>query len=150
MALLNLDTNPADLLRALLKARDLMIANTVSTDLTGSLDKLIDRVIQYMDDERYREGAVEDARKVASVFLACAGEEPRKALGVPPPDPELQARLREPGTPWAHETADKLNQVELIVDDDAALGSGGSGMWVSSWIFLPVAFNESDEVLRDE
>jgi hypothetical protein len=151
-------SKPSAILRALTEAR-LLMANH-ARELTEAMDELIVVASEYIDaqgkvqelgnqedEDQVRESAVEAARMVAKILVSHGGDAARAALGVPPPDPLEQQRLRSILNPefveWA---ASGLNSVVLEIDDDADHGTAGRHYRVSASLYLPV--NLDDEELQ--
>jgi hypothetical protein len=150
-------SKPSAILRALTEAR-LLMANH-ARELTEAMDELIVVASEYIDaqgkvqelgnqedEDQVRESAVEAARMVAKILVSHGGDAARAALGVPPPDPLEQQRLRSTLLFDAEGIASGLNSVILEIDDDADHGTAGRHYRVSASLYLPV--NLDDEELQ--
>jgi len=128
-------------------------------ELTEAMDELIVVASEYIDaqgkvqepgnqedEDQVRESAVEAARMVAKILVSHGGDAARAALGVPPPDPLEQQRLRNTLLFDAEGIASGLNSVILEIDDDADHGTAGRHYRVSASLYLPV--NLDDEELQ--
>jgi len=152
-------SKPSAVLRALTEAR-LLMANH-ARELTEAMDELIVAASHHIDEQgkepepvdqeeedQVREEAVKDARMVAKILLSRGGDAARAALGVPPPDPLEQQRLRSTLLFDPKGAASRLNSVLLEIDDNADHGVAGRHYWVSASLFLPV--NLDDEEGQDK
>jgi hypothetical protein len=150
-------SKPSAILRALTEAR-LLMANH-ARELTEAMDELIVVASEYIDaqgkvqelgnqedEDQVRESAVEAARMGAKILVSHGGDAARAALGVPPPDPLEQQRLRSTLLFDAEGIASGLNSVILEIDDDADHGTAGRHYRVSASLYLPV--NLDDEELQ--
>src|SRR5712671_5827631 len=150
-------SKPSAILRALTEAR-LLMANH-ARELTEAMDELIVVASEYIDaqgkvqepgnqedEDQVRVSAVEAARMVAKILVSHGGDAARAALGVPPPDPLEQQRLRNTLLFDAEGIASGLNSVILEIDDDADHGTAGRHYRVSASLYLPV--NLDDEELQ--
>jgi len=130
-------------------------------ELTEAMDELIVVASEYIDaqgkvqepgnqedEDQVRESAVEAARMVAKILVSHGGDAARAALGVPPPDPLEQQRLRSTLLFDPEGAASRLNSVLLEIDDNADHGVAGRHYWVSASLFLPV--NLDDEEGQDK
>ena len=142
MELFGIGSKPSLVLRALVTARALIAKH--DEELVAPLDELIERVEEYIDEEPAREGAVRDARRVVKILRYHGGDAAREAIGVPPPNPLKQQKLRSTLLFDADKIADELNAVVIEVDDEAACRPAGSKYQVSASIFLPVDLTEFD------
>jgi hypothetical protein len=144
---------PSAVLRALTEAK-LLMANH-ARELTDAMDELIIRASHYIDEqgnepepvdqeeeEQVRESAVKAARMVAKILLSHGGDAARAALGVLPPDPLEQQRLRSTLLFDAEGIASGLNSVILEIDDDADHGTAGRHYRVSASLYLPVLLDD--------
>jgi hypothetical protein len=168
-------TTPSTVLRALTAASHLMANH--DEDLKEAIDALI-RATAFFIDEQSKEAedrerkrrekaqeeheatgpsAIEDARKVAKILIERGGDAARVALGLPPPDPLEQQRIRARFAElyrlhpeWAvdpERAATGLNSVILEIDDDADHGVSGRHYWVSANIYLPTDCNPATDPL---
>jgi hypothetical protein len=161
-------STPSTVLRALTAASHLMADH--DRDQKEAIDELIRATAFFIDQqskeaedrERKRrereqdeheaagESAIRAARKVAKILIELGGDAARAALGVPPPDPLEQQRLRSVLNPEFVEVeraASGLNSVILEIDDDADHGVSGSHYWVSANIYLPTDCNPATDPL---
>lgn len=145
---------PSVVLRALMEARHLMAEH--DAELRDAMDALIRSASQYIDtqeeeaipytqaarqkeEDEVRASAVEAARLVAKVLIKHGGDAARAALGVPPPNPLEQQRLRAVLLLDEDKAASWLNSVIIEIDDDADHGvAGGHHYRVAANIYLPV------------
>jgi len=127
-------------------------------ELTEAIDEIIMAASHHIDEqgkdpepvdqeeeEQVRESAVKAARMVAKILLSHGGDAARAALGVPPPDPLEQHRLRSTLLFDAEGIASGLNSVILEIDDDADHGTAGRHYWVSASLYLPVLLDDAEE-----
>jgi hypothetical protein len=175
MELTVLYSTPSTVLRALTAASHLMADH--DRDQKEAIDALIQAAASFIDEQskeaedrerKRREKAVEEheavgkdairaAREVAKILIERGGDAARAALGLPPPDPLEQQRIRARFAElyrlhpeWAvdpERAATGLNSVILEIDDDADHGVSGRHYWVSANIYLPTDCNPATDPL---
>ena len=157
MELTILYAKPSTVLRALTAASHLMAGH--DRKQKEAIDELIREIASFIDEqseeaEKRREkeknehdaageDAIRDARTVARILIELGGDPARAALGVPPPDPLEQQKLRTVLNPElldVERAVSGLNSVMLEIDDDADHGVSGK-RWVSANIYLPIDWN---------
>jgi hypothetical protein len=151
---------PSAVLRALTEAR-LLMANH-DAELKDALDELIKSASHHIDeqlddnpykkaeDDKVRESAVQAARMVAKILISHGGDAAREALGVPPPNPLEQQKVRAVVVLDAEKITSELNSVVLEIDDDADHGPAGRHYRVSANLYLPVDLDEEGATRRLE
>jgi hypothetical protein len=144
---------PSVVLRALMEARHLMANH--DTDLKDAMDALVRSASEYIDkqevdanpftqaarqkeEDEVRKSAVDAARMVAKILLSRGGDAAREALGVPPPNPLEQQRMRATLLLEPEKAASQLNSVVIEIDDDADHGEAGRHYRVAANLYLPV------------
>jgi hypothetical protein len=162
-------STPSTVLRALTAASHLMAEH--DRDQKEAIDELIRATASFIDEqskeaedrERKRrekqqeeheaagKSAIRAAREVAKILIERGGDAARAALGVPPPDPLEQQRLRGQfaGSEFVdpERAATGLNSVILEIDDDADHGVSGRHYWVAANIYLPTDCNPATDPL---
>jgi hypothetical protein len=144
-----IESKPAETLKALLESKRLLEESGHSL-MCPPINELIGEIKYYIEQLECQSSAVKEARTIAQVLLNHGGEAARDAIDVPLPHADYQTRLRESDPEDAHlrKLADGLNRVGLDVPDDAMCAWGGAaGIWVSAWIFVPIAHQRRGQLV---